>query len=86
MFPQSFLAKANRKVVSIKPDGNCFYRAISYQLFGTEEEDSTIRSVISRVERLNKDVFSTFLIPAGNMEEHCMCTCVATPGTWATQG
>jgi len=78
MFPQSFLAKANRKVVSIKPDGNCFYTAISYQLFGTEE-DSTICSVISRMERFNKDVFSTFLIPAGNMEEHYVC--VATPGT-----
>ena len=44
-----------------------------------EEEDSTICSVISRIERLNKDVFSTFLIPAGNMEEHCMC--VATPAS-----
>jgi len=68
MFPQSFLAKANGKVVSIKPDGNCFYRDISYQLFGTEE-DSKICSVISWMERFNKDLFSTFLIPAGNMEE-----------------
>lgn len=67
----------------MKPDGNCFYRAISYELFGTEEEDSTIRSVISRTEWLNKDVFSTFLIPLGNMEEHCIG--VGTPGTWATQ-
>ena len=79
MFTQSFLAKANRKVVSIKPDGNCFYRVISYQLFGIEEEDSTISSVISWMKRFNKDVFSTFLIPAGNMEEHYVC--VATPGT-----
>lgn len=65
------------------PDGNCFYRAISYQLFGTQEEDSTVRSVISRTERLNKRVFSTFLMPAGNIEEHCIS--VGTPGTWATQ-
>ena len=69
---QSFLAKTDRKAVKMKPDGNCFYRAISYELFGTEEEDSTIRSVISRTERLNKDVFWTFLMPAGSMEEHCI--------------
>ena len=40
-------------------------------------------AVLFQIERFNKDVFSTFLIPAGNMEEHCMCVC--TPGTWATQ-
>ena len=80
---QSFLAKTDRKAVKMKPDGNCFYRAISYELFGTEEEDSTIRSVILRTERLNKDVFCTFLMPAGSMEEHCVG--VGTPGTWATQ-
>ena len=65
------------------PDSNCFYRAISYELFGTKEEDSTICSVISRTERLNKDVFSTFPIPLGNMEEHCVG--VGTPGIWDTQ-
>jgi len=55
MFPQSFFAKANGKVVSIRPDGNRFYRDISYQLFGTEK-DSKIYSVISQMERFNKDV------------------------------
>ena len=65
------------------PGSNCFYRAISYQLFGTQEEDSTVWSVVSQTERLNKRVFSTFLIPAGNIEEHCIS--VGTPGTWATQ-
>ena len=30
-----------------------------------------------------KDVFSTFLMPAGNMDEHFVC--VATLGIWATQ-
>ena len=68
--------------MKMKPDGNCFYRAISYELFETEE-DNTIRSVISRTERLNKVVFCTFLMPAGSMEEHCIG--VGTPGTWATQ-
>ena len=46
-------------------------------------EDSTVRSIISRITRLNKRVFSTLLIPAGNTEEYCIN--VDTPGTWATQ-
>ena len=43
----------------------------------------TIRSVISLTETLNKDVFSTFLMPAGYMEEHCIG--VSTPSTWTAQ-
>jgi len=50
-----------------------FFRDISYQLFGTEE-DSKICIIISWMERFNKDVFSTFLIPAGNMEEVHVCS------------
>ena len=44
---------------------------------------STIYSVILRTERLNKDVFCSFLMPVERMEEHCIG--VDTPGTWATQ-
>ena len=50
-----------------------FYRSISYELFGTQEEDYTIRSLLTRRENLNKSVFSSFLIPGVNknmIEEH----------------
>ena len=70
----------------MKADGNCFYRSISYELFGTQEEDYIIRSVITRMENLNKNVFSSFLIPGVNkntIEEHIHH--VSTEGTWATQ-
>lgn len=70
----------------MKPDGNCFYRSISYQLFGTQEEDCTVRSVITSMENLNKKVFSSFLIHGTNkdtIEEHIHC--VRMEGTWATQ-
>ena len=80
------MANNGRKIVHMKPDGNCFYRSISYQLFGTQEEDCTVRSVITRMENLNKKVFSSFLIHGANkdtIEEHIHC--VSTEGTWATQ-
>jgi len=31
-------------------------------------------AVLFQMERFNKDVFSTFLIPAGNMEEVHVCS------------
>ena len=39
-----------RKIVHMKPDGNCFYRSISYQLLGSQEEDCIVHSVITRME------------------------------------
>jgi len=67
----------------MKPDGNCFYRAISHQLFGTQEEHSIVRRVITRMERLNKWAFAACLMPEGNIDEHC--TNVGTLSTWATE-
>ena len=70
----------------MKGDGNCFYRAISYQLFRTQEEDYLVRSVISQAENLNKTIFSNYLISGINkptIEEHI--NTVRLPGVWATQ-
>ena len=33
-----YLAAQNRRVIKIKQEGNCFYSALSFQLFGTEDE------------------------------------------------
>ena len=41
------LELCGRKEVTMKGDGNCFYWAISYQLFGTQE-DHLVRSVTSQ--------------------------------------
>ena len=66
-------------------DGNCFYRGISYQLFGTQEEHSTIRSVVSRMENLNKEIFSPYLISGWNKPTIVeQIFHVSTLGTWAT--
>ena len=66
-------------------DGNCFYRGISYQLFRTQEEHPTVQSVVYRMENLNKEIFSTYLIPGVNeatIEEQIKH--VWETKTWAT--
>ncbi|XP_065893597.1 uncharacterized protein [Dysidea avara] len=78
-----FLSKVNRRVVAMQPGGNCYYRTISYQLFGIQEQHHTVRGVISKMVNLNKHIFATFLDPTENIKEHC--TTLDIPGTWATQ-
>lgn len=81
-----FLAQSDRKIVTMDPDGNCFFRGLSYQLFGTQEEHSMIRTIIYRMENLNKDTFSRFLMPGVNsdkIDDHIRM--ISSPHTWATQ-
>ena len=80
----SFFEQYGRKLFEMVGDGNCFYRGISYQLFGTQEEHSTIRSVVSHMENLNK-IFSPYLISGWNKPTIAeQIFHVSTPGTWAT--
>ena len=37
-----YLAAQNRRVIKIEQDGNCFYSALSFQLFGTKDEDLAV--------------------------------------------
>ena len=66
-------------------DGNCLYRGISYQLFGTQEEHCTIHSVVSHRENLNKIFHLTSSVSEWNKPTIAEQIChVSTPGTWAT--
>ena len=53
---------AHRKTISMKPDGNCFYHTLSYQLFGTQEEYDIVHGVVYRTE-MYKPIFAHYLIP-----------------------
>ena len=81
----SFFEQYGRKLFEMIGDGNCFYRGISYQLFGTQEEHSTIHSVVSCMENFNKEIFSPNLILGWNKPTIAeQIFHVSTPGTWAT--
>ena len=60
---QSNIQIAGRRIISMKPDGNCFYYAHSYQLFGTQEEYDIVYSVVYRTKMYNKEIFANYLIP-----------------------
>lgn len=44
---------ASRKIISMKPDNDCFYRALLYQLFGTQEEYDIVHGVIYHTKMYN---------------------------------
>ena len=41
-----YLPGQKRRVIKIKQVGNCFYSALSFQLFGSQDEDIAVRNVI----------------------------------------
>ena len=81
-----YLAAQQRSVIKIKQDGNCFYSALSFQLFGTQDEDIAVRNVVHRMVLLNKNTFKPFFIPT--LKVHTfekLCEHNWKPGIWATQ-
>ena len=45
-----------------------FYRALSYQLFGTQDEYDIVHyhGVVYHTEMYNKEIFANYLIPGNN--------------------
>lgn len=80
----TFLQKYNRKRFHVLGDGNCLFRAISHQLFGSDEIHFSVRSLLQRFENLNADIFSPFLMAVNKptMEEHIKY--IGNPCTWGT--
>ena len=75
-----------RKIIPMKADGNCFYRALSYQLFGTQEKYDIVHSVVYRTEMYNKPIFANYLIPGhdeATIDDHLKK--ISMLGSWATQ-
>ena len=81
-----YLAAQERRVIKIKQDGNCFYSALSVQLFGTQDENLAVRNVVYRMVLLNKSIFKPFFIPTSKVQSfEELCEHNWKPGIWATQ-
>ena len=82
-----FLETSGRKIVRTVPDGNCFFRALSINLHGHQEEHLAIRKLITNFEKLNMQKFGTYLTPSQSEEttiaDHIVN--MAKPCAWATQ-
>jgi hypothetical protein len=51
----------NLRMVEMKDDGNCQFRAISYELFGTQRHHATVRATAVNHLRNNGDTFSFYV-------------------------
>lgn len=66
----------------MKPDGHCFFRALSYQLFGTEDQHIIVRTTLYRTVALNKTIFEPHHMNETSIEDHLKAM---ASNAWATQ-
>ena len=85
---ESFLMSQNRHVHNVLPDGNCMFRALSHQLYGSDEHHSQVRSMLVEVIQSNRTTYQPYWIedmPWGKVtfDEHLQR--LACEGSWGTQ-
>ena len=80
----AFLKTGGRQVHTVPGDGNCMFRSLSHQLYGSSEQNFAVRSLLLRFESNNRETFSKFLteINSPNMDTHIHG--LTLPGKWGT--
>ena len=66
---QAFLSRQGRKIVPIKPDGNCLFRSLAALLTGDQEDHLMLRNMLVDFELANADFFTPFVI-TNTLQEH----------------
>lgn len=61
---------APKLTASVRADGNCFFRALSVLICGTEEHHMAIREAITRHVEDHSDIYRTFLQSRGGMQNY----------------
>ncbi|XP_042205704.1 uncharacterized protein LOC121854955 isoform X2 [Homarus americanus] len=75
-----------KKIKPIGEKGDCFFRAVSYVVSGTEENQSIVRAAVVRFMHTNQKLVQPMLRPNYNsVEEYLELSCMGTDGTWATE-
>ncbi|KAH8739387.1 cysteine protease [Cryptosporidium ryanae] len=67
-------------IKSIEGDGNCLFRAISFQLYETDEYHEIIRSFCMDIVEINKNSYSSFMSDYPNVESYINEK--RKPGVW----
>lgn len=73
---------APKETVSVQGDGNCFFRAISTCIIGSENEHMRIRELITKHVEENPELYRTFLLSRGGMNQYL--TSMRRAREWAT--
>ncbi|KAL1196513.1 OVARIAN TUMOR DOMAIN-containing deubiquitinating enzyme 7 [Cardamine amara subsp. amara] len=69
------------KIIQVTSDGNCFFRAISDQLEGNEDEHSKYRNMVVQYIVKNREMFEPFIEDDVPFEDYCKT--MDDDGTWA---
>jgi len=78
------LSKQNRSIDIIISDGNCFFRAISKELFGEEKHHERLRTILVEYIKLNRRNFQQYMSHgSGSITGHC--NSMQKLGVFATQ-
>ena len=84
---ESFSMIQCRLAHDVLPDGNCMFRALSHQLYGSDQHHVHVRSMLLEVIESNKIIYQPYWIkdtPWGTtFNEHLQR--VALVGSWGTQ-
>ena len=81
-----FRIKFNRRklrINTVDTDGNCFFRAISDQLFGGEDEHKQLRKTVVQHLRENKEEYKLFIENDMNIDKYI--NLMSLSGTWGGQ-
>ena len=73
-----FLMTEGQQVYAVPGDGNCMFRSLSHQLYGTSEHHFSVRALLLRFENKNQEIFSKLLME-GNSPN-----ILNLPGKWGT--
>ena len=80
-----FLASEGRQRSAVKGDGNCLFRAMSKQLFGTDTLHRQLREFLAGVIVLNHDRYQQFYIPSETTTFQQHQKSIHQLGVWGTQ-
>ena len=84
----SFLRSQNRCKHDISPDGNCMFRALSHQIFGSDTHHVQVRQVLLHVIQSNRTTYQPYWIedmPWGKVTFNEHLQKLANLGSWGTQ-
>ena len=82
-----FLRSQDRSAYNMLPDGNCMFRALSHQLFGTVEHHLELRQTLLSVIQNNYATYEPYWIehtPHGIVKFKDHMKSLANPGSWGT--
>ena len=80
---EHLLASQNRKLVHVRGDGNCLFRALSLVVYGSEMYHLKIRELLVNFVRSNADKFRVYVNRGTTLEDHLLH--MQYSRTWATQ-